>query len=915
MVEEIKRTPLPEGFTLKKKDEQKRSPLPEGFKLKKKSETATQRDEEKLIKEAGAYQVEEKTPEELKKMSIGERRQYIEDMKTQREFLQSSQFSKGALSGATFGLTENVDALKPIEFEETNPYSIIGTGGQVTGSLIPLSGLTKVVSGPAMKLAAKSPVFQKQISSLITMFGVGSADKALHEIAKGEMPSTEDVLENGVAWAALDVALQTIGAGGRFAKALFTRSKATGASRTNLVNRVNKELAESGIDMSNAEAVSQKALEILESPLSEQELAAAKRQLRLPQKEASQVEEVSNKAIKQESITPKDLKTRKISDEPVNKLTSETRTLSEPYQPEGIDFTKEAESLEKDAIQEKIDSVGERAATEEELGTAIKEDIETQLEARKEEYRPLYEEAQQAAQITHHTPQNTAREAGNRLMRISRLSTRPEGYTAVIKNLENVLEDAGFVIQRGPNGEIEQIISSRDVPVSDTIELARRLNEIIDYEAVEPTVKDALRGVARAAKQDVRIGLASNPDGLTAFNLAEEAHARTAQRFSTDNIRKIRGQEAGEKIAKMVESPSTLGQLKETLSPKQMAQVERELLEKLNTQNYEKSRKTLKEIERHMSAENRKLAREIVEAKNPHNPTARKKLTQESILNDMSNAFTTGTRPDKTLNLWKTPKGQKLVKETFHNSPNWPQVKNYLEKQSFSDMADSVLKDGKLDLKKYKSFMKDPATINNIRAQGGEEAVTFFKDLDSQVKQLQTNVTLLDKFPSKLDIKKGSELIQRNTREVQGERGKDILSKIKEKSESQPIKSIAKEKLGTKKDLGESARIAKESSGEKGNKILKRMAQKDFPMQAKVKKWREWFTDTMGLNEKGVMSVFGLMKLGIPNTVSTLLGYRMFNKLLTSPRVRRAFTAAAKPQGSSLNFIIAMENLGDELSE
>lgn len=888
---------LPAGWTVEAptEEEQKEDTLPPGWKVEAapKATTAKERDEAKLLKEAGPFQVEDKTPEQLKKMTVWERMEYAQDLNRQREMIQSSVFTKNALSGLTFGLSENIESLKPPEFEEFNPYSIVGGSGQIAGSLVPLTGLMKVFAGPATKLASKSPVFQKQLSSLATMFGVGATDKALHQVAKGEMPTAEDVLSHGVEWAALDALLQTAGVTGRFAMGLLNRSKATGIPRTQLVNNLNKELAEAGVDMTNAQAVSQKALEILEAPLSDAEQVAA-RQLQMPQKAESAVEKVAQEAIAPQEITPKDLKTRKIQEEPVNKLTSETRVLSEPYQPEGIDFTKEAESLEKTAIQEQIDSVGARASTEEELGNSIREDIETQLEARKEEYRPLYAEAEEAAANMTHVPQNTAREAGNKLQRVSRLATKPEGYNAVIKTLENVLEDAGFVIQRNEQGAIDLIVSGKEVPVENTIELARRLNEIIDYEAVEPTVKDALRSVARGAKQDVRAGLASNPDALAAFELAEQAHAQTAKRFSTDNIRKVRGQDAGEKISKMAESPTAFGELKEVLSPKQMLQLEREMLEKINNQNYEKAKKTLKDLERHMSSENRKLAREIVESKNPHNPLARKKLSQDAILNDMSNAFTNGTRPEKTLDLWKSPKGQKLVKETFHNSPNWPQVKNYLEKQSFTDMVSSVLKDGKIDLKKFKSFMRDPATVNNIRSAGGEEAVTFFRELDSQVKQLQDNVKLLDRFPKDADIS----------------RGKELLRKTKERATQQPKATNVGEQA-----LERQRTIKKESSGERGKRILERMAEKDFPTQAKLKKWKDWFSETLGLTPKAAMSVFGLMKLGLPNTVVSLVGYRMFNQMLTNPRVRRAFLEATKHQVSPLKFIMALENLGDVLDE
>lgn len=963
---------LPEGWTV---DEP--SKLPEGWTVDEPVTTPKQRDHARLKESIPKeYRVPEKTPAELKEMSLQERKEYAEDLNRQGQYLQSSQFVKGAASGGTFGLSENLDELKQVPQEEWTPYRLIGTLGEVAGSLIPLSKLIKVFQGPVSKLAAKSPVFQKQLSSLGTMFGVGVTEAGLKSLTKGEVPTGEELLEHGTAWAVLDGFLQTAGMAGRFAKSLLKRSRATGVPRKAILNELTESLAESGVEMTNPEAVSAKALEILEAPIEQ-----TSRELAIPERELSQAErvaqealsnpnklefetklgrkaeqvtqpeknELSDKILKTEEVTPKDLKTRKITDEPVNQLTKESVVLAEPYQPEKINFTKEAENLDKNYIQLEIDSVGDRAATEEELGSSIKQDIETQLKSRKAEYRPLYTQAEEAAESIHHVPQNTAREAGEKLKRISRLKTKPEGYGAVIKNLENVLEDAGFVIQRGEKGVIEEIISSKEVPISDTIELARRINEIVDYEAVEPTVKDALRSVARGAKKDIRAGLASNPDALAAFELAEEAHAKTAQQFSKDNIRKIRGQEASEKIAKMAESPSTFNDLREVLSPEQMQQVEREFLEKLNNQTYDKAEKSLREMKRHLSKENQKLAHKIVETKNPHNPNARKKLTQDAILNDLSTAMTNGTRPSKTLDLWKTTKGQRLAKETFHNSPNWPQVKTYLEKQSFNDMVSSVLKDGKIDIKKFNEFMKDPAAVNNIRSIGGDEAVTFFREFDTQVKQLKRNTEILDKLPKKQEIIRGKEIIKKQNRkniaekeriskqkEIDSEKQKEINKTISNRPEGK----LGKEKIKRQKErnltplketkiateaLTTQRNISKESTGVKGEKILERMVSKDFPMQAKINSWKEWIKDALGLDAQAAMTVFGIAKLGgpvfgaltlgVPGTVASLIGYKMFNKMLTSPRVRKAFIEAAKKQTNPIAFISAIEHLGKTIEE
>lgn len=904
---------LPEGWTVEEPKEE--SKLPEGWKVEKTLNTPTSRDEAKLKKEAGVYAVEEKTPEEIKNMTLQEKMDYLQDLNRQGEYLASSKFTKEALSGSSFGFTENADVLKPTELEESDPFGAVGILGNVTGSLLPLSKIIGLVAGPAAKLAVKSPVFQKQIGSLLTMFGAGATDKALHQVAKGEMPTAEDVLEHGTEWALLDAGLGLLGFTGRFIKNLLTRSKATGLPRKNIIKDITGQMKEAGVDMSNPEKVAEAAMEIIQKPITEAEIAAGK-QIQLAEQESTKAAELAQEAIKPEAITPKDLKTRKITDEPVNKLTKQVRNLSEAYQPVEVSFKQEAESLAKDEIAEMIESVGTKAASEENLGNSIREDIETNLEALKSEYRPLYQAAEEAADIAVHVPQKTSKEAGEKLIKMSRLKTKPAGYDTVLKNLENVLEDAGFTIQR-ENGVINQIISKKEVPVSDTIELARRLNEMVDYEAIEPTVKEALRSVARAAKQDIRAGLAGNAEGLAAFEMAEAEHGRVAGLFGKDSVRKIRGQQAGEKIAKLVESPTALGDLKQVLSPQQMQQVEREMLEKLNAQSFEKAQKTLRETEQHLSAENRKIARDIVESKNPHNPLGRRKIAQEGVLNDISNAFTTGTRPDKTLNIWKTTKGQKLVKDAFKDSPNWNAVKGYLEKQSFNDMVSSVLKDGKLDLKKFKSFMENPAAVNNIREQGGEEAVTFFKNLDSQVKKLEQNTRLINKLPSKDQIEKGRKFIKESPGQRRLEEG------VKEK---QKLKT-ATDEIGQReiKPKDKPDKVYLDAKRRRGDEILKRMAQKDYPVQASIDKWKEFVKEMLGLNAQAAMNVFGIAKLGspllgaytfgIPYTVASMVGYTMMNKMMTSPRVRKAFLEATKQQTNPMKFIMAWEAFGESLED
>ena len=661
-----------------------------------------------------------------------------------------------------------------------------------------------------------------------------------------------------------------------------------------------------------------------------------------------------------EEVSPIELKDRKVSQVKLAPLMKETEYLSEPYQMFEFNFIKEAEALENSALRSEIDAIGERAPDRMSLGDRVKKNINENRAKERAEYKPLYDEAKDKAKYINHTPENTARIAGEEWIRLSRMKTKPEGYSKTIKQAENVLEDAGYKIQRDENGVFERIVQEREVPVSDSIELGIRLNEIADYEAIEPSVKDAIKRIVKETKKDIRVGLKKDPDALAAFELAEAEHARVAEKYGSEAVQKIRSTEAGETIANMTKSPTVLQELRNTLSPKEMLQVERELLEELADKSYEQSKKMLRDVKSHLSKENAKLANKIVDSMNPHNLALRKTQKKQGILDDMADAFTNSTRPDKTLNLWKTPNGQKLIKEAFQDSPNWKEVKWYLETQSFNDLVKSVMHEGKIDLGKLKTFLKDPATESNIRSMGGKDAVIFFRNLESEVKSLESNLKKLDRFPTQEEfqearkIGRGEEILAKvKEREIEAKKAAVSREKARVEHEKSVIEAQEKDRAKGEKKLEKTAKrnlleqeeaaaekarvptkgteILETRKGQKrtesqrqeeldsrrrrGKTLLFRMAEKDFPMQIKGKKWIDWFKNNMGLSEKVSLTVFGLMKLGMPHTIAALIGGKMLLKLATNPSVRRAFQSAAKHRTNPLAFIIAMENFGNLIDE
>lgn len=804
----------------------------------------------------------------------------------------TAEATRGLLSGFSFGQSEKVPGLKTGE-------NIASGTGKAVGSFIPITGALKIFHAPLVKAAAGSPVLKRTLGVVADLTGAAVTGAAVNlaeqKARKDEMPSVTEMLEHGGTWLALDAALQLAGAGGRFTKALLTSAKSQKQTVGSMLNRVATGIESSG--ERRPDRVEKLAFDLLG-----QETEAASKAIKPSKKTPGELQkEQTAKAAeesfaKREATNPKDITTKKITEENSPLLKQEIQ-LAEPYKPYEVNFSKQAEALEKSAIEAEIETVGTKAATEEELGINIKNDIEAQRKTARAENKPYYETAQIAAAETGYTPAKTAKVAGDELLELIKFKTKPEGYQATIKHLTNVIEDSGYKIIRNEAGQITEILSEGPVLVSDIMELGRRLNEIADYEAIEPSVKDAIKKVVKAVKQDVRDGLAQNPEAFKAFERAEKKHAETAEKFGRDSIEKIRTTEAGERVASMTKSPTTLKDLKQVLSPEQMLQVERDMLERLNRESFDKAKKMFDQNQSFMTEHNRKIAQNIIESKNPHNPRFRVKQAKQGILEDMSKSFNTGERPEKTLNLWKTAKGQKLVKEAIHGSPNARVIEEYLSKQTFNDMASTVIKDGKLDLAEYKKFTKDPNFMASVYEVGGKDAVHFFEGLESQVKQYQKNIQFLDRIPTEMEAKKGM----------------DILKRAKEKQVPTKETKIAKEAFETQQAIKE------ETTGIKGKNLLQRMADKDFKHQARINKWGDWFKDTLGFSAKAGMSFFSIAKfgwlVGIPSSVATVIGFRLMNKMLTSPRVRRAVSEAFKTRNDPINALIAWDRVGELLDE
>jgi hypothetical protein len=828
---------------------------------------------------------------------------------------------KAALSGSTFGGSELIPGLK-VNREE---YPEIA-GAYGAAASLPAIGVLNKAFKPLETLASKSPIATKALTSLAEMTGwglTGASEKVLTDAFQGKVPSAEDILTHGAEWFALDAALKTVGLTGKFASWVLGKSQSTKQPSWQVINDLLTDMKKEGIDVSQTDRVTAKVLSELEKPVEEATKTAKEIKLS-KQPEPGKIETLAGEKLEPVEEKPKlDLATKKIEPAEYKKVSESSEALAKPYQPEEIKFDRSTEQLAKARTQELVEEVGERAATEKQFGENIKADIEKSFKESEKLYEPLYHEVEEAAEKITHKPTSTVKKTQDILEEINSLKTKPEGYQKVINTLNDALKDMGHeIVEHGSKlilrglGQLKPIVISSEIPLSKTMELARRLNKIADYDIIGPSIKNKLKPVIASLKTDIKETLKSaNPELHKKFVNAEGLYADTAKKFGTDAIQGIRGQQKAEKIAGSILEPSVLENLKKIANPSQYNEIQREILHRLRDMPFEKAKRSYREIEPFLDKKAQDAARSTITHKAPKGQPTRVEQIKTGVFNELDKAFSTGKRPEKVLDLWKTAKGQQLIKDSLDKSPNKKEILDYLKKQSFYDFASSVTdKAGAVDFKKFQEYLKDPAFVENLRMLGGEEAVSFFRSLQNMDNAIKFNVRRLEQLPNVyLNLgKKESLLLPAKGKYALGE---EKLAKAAERAKI-PTEEVSKfQEIYPKPKLGEKSEKIRHARGEE---TLKEAARKRQPLKFKLEELsdRYGFTPTI----KGLLTALGIIKFTGPSlgVAASKILYHMATKQSARKSINRLLTTsktATEMPHDITPFLISLFDVEDPFSE
>ncbi|MDP2652186.1 MAG: LPD38 domain-containing protein [bacterium] len=184
------------------------------------------------------YKPEDKTPDQLKEMSVSDRREYAKQINTYTDLRKSLGFIKGVASEATLGASEYIPGMQRTEDDLT-------TLGSILGQTLPVTVGAKYIVAPIVKLALKAPKYAQGLASLARIGGwaaVGVTKVGAEKIISGEMPTAKELTKEALLWGGIETAIEATGRGIEFTKAIRSIAEKEGVSTKDVLKQLWKAI-------------------------------------------------------------------------------------------------------------------------------------------------------------------------------------------------------------------------------------------------------------------------------------------------------------------------------------------------------------------------------------------------------------------------------------------------------------------------------------------------------------------------------------------------------------------------------------------------------------------------------------------------------------------------------------------------
>jgi len=306
-------------------------------------------------------------------------------------------------------------------------------------------------------------------------------------------------------------------------------------------------------------------------------------------------------------------------------------------------------------------------------------------------------------------------------------------------SVEQLKKDRVKVEERFPKGSAgrQSVVSFMDdtisklsgwITVDEAIILKQRWNEFFDFEFSDLNQRGKAINLTstsrKVMKNELNKGLRRlDRQAFVDFRKAENQHAKNARTFGSDDVIKLQRSDSVLDVANILDKPQGVESLKKALPEGSSAKfiVDRSAIERAPV-GRAASGEELALLDKKLTTQGQETLRELRDLSDQKNAAGRRAAIQNTIIEEIAEAHTTGAMPKKTLELMKTERGNKLVRDSVKRIKNSEGIQANLDNLFVKNIIDNVLKDGKIDLEKAKQLSKNKELLKAVKTSGPELA-------------------------------------------------------------------------------------------------------------------------------------------------------------------------------------------------
>ena len=458
----------------------------------------------------------------------------------------------------------------------------------------------------------------------------------------------------------------------------------------------------------------------------------------LPKKPAFLFEAGTEKALADLELTGKEIAGRvsKFSEEQIGKFNEKISKLAKPsFEDIGAFRAADIEGqIVKSNKKGILDTISKAPETKKKSWELVKNQVEQRFSNLKEQYSNLYEIVQSKGQTIRSVPFHT-------------LERSKTIYEQLQQTLRQIPEESG--VSKILSDLIERINPSgagfRDANVAELIATKRSINRVMQTDVI-PSVKDLLKPVNAALKEDIAVALKSQPKLARQYQEAEKLFKRAQDLYNNDTMLKLRRTENPEKMSELFTSPSNLQRLNEAIGKKNPIKnlADRLVVEEIGKRSTENARELAREMRQFMSEKANQSVQKLIEHGDKLTSKGAQNIARGNLLSDLQKSFETGTRAEFALKLMQSRQGYRFVEENLRKSKQGRKMWDSLKRLGIEDLFSTLTKEGQIDFEKAKDLLKEPHVKRMVFDAIGKEGLRFFQNIENYGKNLAHNLRLIN---------------------------------------------------------------------------------------------------------------------------------------------------------------------------